>query len=84
LADPVVAGVATINQADPSQCAAIGFVVANPVWLVDPTAHASVALAALTASNFSSKKLTFGGTWLQVEPFHRSASITLPSCRLGP
>ena len=55
------------------------------VWLVDPTAHASVALAALTARSFSSKKLTFGvGTWLHVEPFHRSASMTLPSCRFGP
>src|SRR5262249_12402843 len=51
LAEPVVAGVATIVHAAPSQCAAIGLVVAKPVWLVEPTAQASVALAAPTASS---------------------------------
>src|SRR5437588_7006742 len=71
LAEPVVAGVDTIVHAPPSQCAAIGLVVANPFWLVEPTAHASPAPLAWTASNFSSKNCTLGvGTWCQLVPFH--------------
>src|SRR6266508_4323308 len=84
-ADPVVAGVGTIVHAEPFQCAAIGLVPAKPLRLVDPTAHASFAPAALTASSFSSKNRTFGvATWLHRVPFHRSVSMILPSCRPGP
>jgi len=53
--------------------------------LVDPTAHASAMLAALTATSFSSKKVTFGvGTWVHAEPFQCSTSMILPSCSFGP
>jgi hypothetical protein len=47
---PVVAGVGTMVQPWPSQCADSGSVWAKPVLLVEPTAQTSSAVAAETVS----------------------------------
>src|SRR4249919_639402 len=82
---PVVAGVGTMVQLVPSQCAASGSVCLNPVRLVEPTAQTSFAAAAETAFSFSSNRTTLGvGTWDHAVPSQCSASMTWPSSSFGP
>src|SRR6185312_10589517 len=77
---PLVAGVGTTVHALPFQCAASGLVEAKLILFVEPTAQASFALVAETASSFSSKCSTPGGvgTWRHRVPSHRSVNMSLP------
>src|SRR4029453_14372109 len=80
LEPPVRVGGGRIAQLPPFQCAASGKRPAAPTVLVNPTAQASVAELALTASSDSSWCSTAGApTWLQLLPFQCSVSMFRPS-----
>src|SRR5262245_34262366 len=80
LEPPVWVGVGTIVQLLPFQCAASGKRPAAPTPFSNPTAQASLAELAPTASSDSSRCGTAGvGTWLQRLPFQCSVSMFRPS-----
>src|SRR5437762_9951049 len=81
---PDVGGVATIDHAVPFQWNAIVRVPRLLMTRVYPTAQASAAPLALTASAVSSKCSTPGaGTRVHVMPFQRSASMSNPASSAG-